>query len=121
MSTKTATIRCEFCSKAGARKLQSCQRTTGSEIAIAAMKTTLTVVKNGSVTPNVTSSPSRASGSGWASQRRMSSLKMYAPANATTTAMIETIRRERNSSRCSTSVTLSSCFRRRGSRAMAGG
>ena len=50
-----------------------------------------------------------------------SSLKMYAPANATMTARIETMRRERNSSRCSTRVTLSSCFRRRGSRAMAAG
>ena len=54
---------------------------TGREIAIAAMKTALTVVKNGSVTPNVTNLTVALRG-GAAPANGGLSLKTYAPMNA---------------------------------------
>ena len=58
----SATTRWKCCSTAGARNAQTCQRTTGSASASAAMRLTLIEVVNGSVTPSVTSFSSFGSG-----------------------------------------------------------
>ena len=55
IATKMATTRWACCSNAGARKLQICQRMTGSASRKPAASEILNEVKNGSVTPSVTS------------------------------------------------------------------
>ena len=111
-ATKTRTTRWKWGSTAGARKAQICHRTTGSAIAKAAMRLTLTEVVNGSVTPSVTSCLS--SGSGPVSHSMIRSWKANVTANAGASASRLTMIRARSSSRCSTSVASSPCRRRFG-------
>src|SRR4051812_1734146 len=78
------------------------------------MAATLTDVKNGSVTPNVTICLSF--GSGFVSQSISSPLNAKQNGNAISIAPIAMKRRARSSPRCSTSVASSPWSRRRGSR-----
>src|SRR6186713_2581730 len=111
--TNTRITRSKCGSTAGARNAHACQRRIGNAIAIAAMKLTFTEVVNGSVTPRVTSFLSF--GSGPVSHSMMRSWKANVTMKIGMIANSATIRRERNSSRCSTSVASSPWLRRRGS------
>src|SRR6188474_135691 len=111
--TNTRITRSKCGSTAGARNAHACQRRIGNAIAIAAMKLTFTEVVNGSVTPRVTSFLSF--GSGPVSHSMIRSWKTNVTMKIGMIANSATIRRERNSSRCSTSVASSPWPRRRGS------
>ena len=89
---------------------------TGSASRKPAASEILNEVKNGSVTPSVTSCV--FSGSGSMSHSRICSWNGNAIAIPPRSAKKQTNIRERSSSRCSTSVALSPCSRRRGKRAM---
>ena len=113
-ATKTTTVRCACSSTAGARKLQSCQSTTGRASASPAARLTFTDVRNGSATPSVIGRAIR-SGNGWLSQWINRWWNTNAIVKPTTSAPSETKIRARSSSRCSTSVASSPWRRRRGS------
>ena len=98
-------MRSNFASTAGAKKLQSCQRTTGSARTSPAYMHTVSVVVNGSAMPSVTGRV--PSGSGWLSQSRILLWKTYATIVPTPTAPMTTKSRPRSSSRCSSSVASS--------------
>src|SRR5437870_707097 len=74
----------------------------------------LNVTRNGSTTPNVVRRFFLSAGSGPLSHCRMWCWKTNATAPQTTRATSETMMRDRNSSRCSTSVASSPWRRRRG-------
>src|SRR5712691_6735046 len=106
--------------KAGAKKPQNCQRTTGSASSSPVHRLIQNDVRNGSETSIVIGwylCPFTV-GSGRFSQFSSVPWKAYATLVVTATAIRQKTIRVRSSPRCSTSVASSPCARRRGSRRM---